>query len=48
MECLRTLTDTNNTNNNVDTTKDYVIKSSREFNASLARELVEILPDKII
>lgn len=45
MECLRTLTDTNN---NVDTTKDYVIKSSREFNASLARELVEILPDEII
>ena len=45
MECLRTLTDTNN---NVDTTKDYVIKSSREFKASLARELVEILPDEII
>lgn len=45
MERLRALI---GTNDDVDTIKEYVIESYREFNAPLPRELVEILPDKII
>lgn len=45
MERLRALI---GTNDDVDTVQEYVIESYREFNAPLPRELVEILPDKII
>ena len=45
MERLRALI---GTNDDVDTVREYVIESYREFNAPLPRELVEILPDEII
>ena len=45
MERLRALI---GTNDDVDTIREYVIESYREFNAPLPRELVEILPDEII
>ena len=45
MERLRALI---GTNDDVDTIREYIIESYREFNAPLPRELVEILPDEII
>lgn len=45
MERLRALI---GTNDDVDTVREYVIESYKEFNAPLPRELVEILPDEII
>ena len=45
MERLRALI---GTNDDVDTVREYVIESYREFYAPLPRELVEILPDEII
>ena len=45
MERLRALI---GTNDDVDTIREYVIESYREFNAPLPQELVEILPDEII
>ena len=45
MERLRALI---GTNDDVDTVREYIIESYREFNAPLPRELVEILPDEII
>ena len=45
MERLRALI---GTNDDVDTIRDYLIESYREFNAPLPRELAEILPDEII
>ena len=45
MECLRALI---GTNDDVDTVREYIIESYREFNAPFPRELVENLPDEII
>ena len=45
MERLRALL---GTGDDVDTVREYVIESYREFNAPLPQELVEVLPEEII
>ena len=45
MERLRALL---GTNDDVDSIREYIIESYREFNAPLPRELAEVLPEEII